>query len=90
MTPLRGNPWYLRGDTALRIDPLLLRVEAETRDVLPLERGSGGRILLAFSGQKGEPYESVRREYCYASVGERDAETAGGKAKAGTSKPEGA
>jgi DNA-binding IclR family transcriptional regulator len=46
-------------------------------DVLPLERGSGGRILLAFGGAKGEPYESIRAEYCYASVGERDSETAG-------------
>jgi len=46
-------------------------------DVLPLERGSGGRILLAFSGTKGEPYETIRTEYCYASVGERDSETAG-------------
>ena len=46
-------------------------------DVLPLERGSGGRILLAFGGAKGEPYESIRSEYCYASVGERDSETAG-------------
>ena len=51
-------------------------------DVLPLERGSGGRILLAFSGAKGEPFETVRSEYCYASVGERDAETAGGSGKA--------
>ena len=46
-------------------------------DVLPLERGSGGRILLAFGGARGEPYETIRKEYCYASVGERDAETAG-------------
>jgi DNA-binding IclR family transcriptional regulator len=46
-------------------------------DVLPLERGSGGRILLAFSGNKGEPYETIRNEYCYSSVGERDSETAG-------------
>ena len=46
-------------------------------DVLPLERGSGGRILLAFGGAKGEPYETIRTEYCYASVGERDSETAG-------------
>ena len=46
-------------------------------DVLPLERGSGGRVLLAFGGAKGEPYETIRREYCHASVGERDAETAG-------------
>jgi DNA-binding IclR family transcriptional regulator len=46
-------------------------------DVLPLDRGSGGRILRAFSGAKGEPYEMIRREHSYASVGERDAETAG-------------
>jgi len=46
-------------------------------DVLPLERGAGGRILLAFSGAKGEPYETIRTEYCYTSVGERDADTAG-------------
>ena len=46
-------------------------------DVLPLDRGSGGRILLAFGGARGQPYETIRKEYCYASVGERDAETAG-------------
>lgn len=46
-------------------------------DVLPLERGSGGRVLLAFSDAKGEPYQTIRTEYCYASVGERDSETAG-------------
>jgi len=46
-------------------------------DVLPLERGSGGRILLAFGGAKGEPYDTIRREHCCASVGERDSETAG-------------
>jgi DNA-binding IclR family transcriptional regulator len=46
-------------------------------DVLPLDRGSAGRILRAFGGAKGEPYETIRNEHCYASVGERDAETAG-------------
>jgi DNA-binding IclR family transcriptional regulator len=46
-------------------------------DVLPLDRGSGGRILLAFGATKGEPYETIRTEYCYASVGERDSDTAG-------------
>ena len=34
-------------------------------------------ILLAFGGTRGEPYETIRTEYCYASVGERDSETAG-------------
>jgi len=46
-------------------------------DILPLERGSGGRVLLAFSGAKGEPYDTIRAEYCYASVGERDTESTG-------------
>jgi len=45
-------------------------------DVLPLDRGSGGRILLAFSGAKGKLYETIRKDHCYASVGEPDPETA--------------
>lgn len=46
-------------------------------DVLPLQQGSGGRVLAAFSGQAGETYDSIRR-HCYAySFGERDPDTAG-------------
>jgi DNA-binding IclR family transcriptional regulator len=46
-------------------------------DVLPLEQGSGGRVLRAFSGQAGESYERVRRDCYSASFGERDPDTAG-------------
>jgi DNA-binding IclR family transcriptional regulator len=46
-------------------------------DVLLLDRGSGGRVLLAFAGAKGEPYETTRRDHYYISLGERDPETAG-------------
>ena len=46
-------------------------------DVLPLLAGSGGRVLRAFSGEQGEPYETIRQTYCYVSEGERDPETAG-------------
>jgi DNA-binding IclR family transcriptional regulator len=46
-------------------------------DVLPLSAGSGGRVLAAFSGEKGEPYETIRRTCHYVSLGERDPETAG-------------
>jgi DNA-binding IclR family transcriptional regulator len=46
-------------------------------DVLPLDRGSGGRILLAFDGAKGDPYETMRKQHYYVSLGERDPETAG-------------
>lgn len=46
-------------------------------DVLSLRQGSGGRVLEAFSGMRGEPYERVRRDYCAWSFGERDPDTAG-------------
>lgn len=41
---------------------------------LPLNLGSPGRVLLAFSGEPDEPYESVRRAGYMLSLGERDAE----------------
>ncbi|SHI17205.1 IclR family transcriptional regulator [Pollutimonas bauzanensis] len=40
---------------------------------LPIDRGSGGRVLLAFSGAEGEPYDQIRREGYYISLGEVDA-----------------
>jgi DNA-binding IclR family transcriptional regulator len=39
---------------------------------LPLELGAPGRIILAFEGTPGEPYETVRRQGYYLSKGERD------------------
>ncbi|HRO59611.1 MAG TPA: IclR family transcriptional regulator [Burkholderiaceae bacterium] len=41
---------------------------------LPLELGSPGRVILAFSGEDGEPYESIRRAGYMISLGERDPE----------------
>ena len=46
-------------------------------DMLPLERGSGGRILAAFSGATGAVYNRIRQEGFYISTGERDPETFG-------------
>lgn len=46
-------------------------------DVLPLQQGSGGRVLGAFSGLSGEPYERIRENCCAWSFGERDPDTAG-------------
>ena len=31
-------------------------------DVLPLDRGAGGRVLLAFAGAKGRLYAQIRRD----------------------------
>ena len=63
--------------------PLPNRIQAPIRymvregDVLPLRAGSGGRVLAAFSGAEGEPYETIRRTYHFVSIGDRDPETAG-------------
>jgi DNA-binding IclR family transcriptional regulator len=45
--------------------------------VQDMERGAGGRVLLAFLGRAGEPYDEIRRHYFYLSLGERDPEVAG-------------
>lgn len=37
----------------------------------PLVRGSPGRVILAFSGEPGEPYESIRHAGFATSIGER-------------------
>lgn len=54
-----------------------VRYTVQEGSVLPLESGSGGRVLAAFSGWEGEPYETIRRTGVYVSIGERDADTAG-------------
>lgn len=54
-----------------------IRYNIREGDVLPLDKGSGGRVLLAFAGTQGEPYETIRRTGFHMSFGERDPETAG-------------
>ncbi|HWI12610.1 MAG TPA: IclR family transcriptional regulator [Burkholderiales bacterium] len=69
--------FYVReGDSRIcvvRVDgPQPVRYHARLGEVLPLDRGAPGRVLLAYSGEPGEPYESVRRAGCFATFGERD------------------
>lgn len=54
-----------------------IRYTIREGDVLPLLAGTGGRVLAAFSGVQGEPYETIRKTYHCLSVGDRDPETAG-------------
>ncbi|AZO63328.1 MAG: IclR family transcriptional regulator [Mesorhizobium sp.] len=54
-----------------------IRYTIREGDVLPLLVGSGGRVLAAFSGEQGEPYETIRKTYSYISIGDRDPQTAG-------------
>ena len=46
-------------------------------DVLPLDRGAGGRVLRAFGGARGVTYEAIRRDWGVALLGDRSAELAG-------------
>lgn len=56
----------------LRVDsPQLLRDHVRAGDILPLDRGAGGRVLMAFSGAKGMPYSQIRREGVAVRHGDR-------------------
>lgn len=57
----------------VRVDgPHPIRYHTRLGEVLPLNSGAAGRVLLAYSGEPGEPYESIRRAGVQATFGERD------------------
>ncbi len=64
-----------QGDQRLvlyRVDsPQLLRDHVRAGDLLPLDRGAGGRVLSAFTGAKGRLYDQVRREGYVRVSGDR-------------------
>ncbi|QHE77735.1 IclR family transcriptional regulator [Hydrogenophaga sp. PBL-H3] len=58
-----------------RVDgPQTIRHHVRVGIGLPLDLGAPGRVILAFSGEAGEPYESIRRRGFHLSMGEREAE----------------
>lgn len=61
-----------------RVDsPQLLRDHVRAGDVLPLDRGAGGRVLQAFAGQRGAVYDKIRREGFVELHGDRVPELTG-------------
>lgn len=64
-----------QGDQRLclfRVDsPQLLRDHVRAGDVLPLKRGAGGRVLMAFSGARGKVYDQIRRDGYVHAVSDR-------------------
>ncbi len=64
-----------QGDQRLclyRVDsPQPIRDHIRAGTLLPLNRGSGGRVLLAFEGEQGEIYEQIRKEKQMSSNGDR-------------------
>lgn len=65
-----------QGDQRLclyRVDsPHPLRDHVRAGDLLPLERGAGGRVLLAFSGQRGKLYADIRAAGVVTLHGDRN------------------
>ncbi|WP_029045012.1 IclR family transcriptional regulator [Cupriavidus sp. amp6] len=59
----------------LRVEgPQAIRHHVRIGAALPLDSGSPGRVILAFSGEPGELYETIRRRGFHLSLGEREAE----------------
>jgi DNA-binding IclR family transcriptional regulator len=56
--------------------PQSVRHNVRIGERLPLDRGAPGRVILAFSGANGAPYEAIRERGFHISLGEREAEVA--------------
>lgn len=56
----------------LRVDsPQVLRDHVRAGDLLPLDRGAGGRVLMAYSGANGEIYDRIRKDGYVVVTGDR-------------------
>ncbi len=61
-----------------RVDsPQPIRYHVQVGELLPLDRGAGGRVISAFSGAKGAIYDRIRAEGAAALVGDRSPDLAG-------------
>jgi DNA-binding IclR family transcriptional regulator len=55
-----------------RVDsPQLVRDHIQAGDLLPLDRGAGGRVLCAFHGAKGSLYDAIRKDGFVVVDGDR-------------------
>jgi DNA-binding IclR family transcriptional regulator len=56
--------------------PQSVRHHVRIGERLPLDKGAPGRVILAFSGAAGEPYETIRKQGFHISLGEREPDVA--------------
>jgi DNA-binding IclR family transcriptional regulator len=54
--------------------PQSVRHNVRIGERLPLDKGAPGRVILAFSGERGKLYEQIRQCGFHLSMGERDPE----------------
>jgi DNA-binding IclR family transcriptional regulator len=56
-----------------RVDSIQsVRHHTRVGDMLPLDRGAPGRVMLAFANADGQPYDEIRRRFFHVTMGERD------------------
>jgi DNA-binding IclR family transcriptional regulator len=62
-----------------RVDsPQPLSDQSRVGDLLPMDRGSGGHVLLAFRGKPGRTYDRIRKQgYAASPISDRSPELAG-------------
>lgn len=61
----------------VRVDgPQTIRHHVRMGEILPVNRGASGRVLLAFSGETGQLYDRIRRIGHHVTRGERDPQVA--------------
>ncbi|OZI15841.1 IclR family transcriptional regulator [Bordetella genomosp. 7] len=61
-----------------RVDsPRPVRDHIRVGDLLPLEQGAGGRVMLAYEGEPGDIYARIRQQQVAILAGDRVAEVAG-------------
>ena len=61
-----------------RVDsPQPVRDSAKAGDLMPIDRGAGGRVILAFEGAAGATYDRIRTECVAVLRGDRVPELAG-------------
>lgn len=56
--------------------PHAVRFHVRIGQELPLDKGSAGKVILAFSGAPGEEFDEIRRTGYWISIGERDPDVA--------------
>jgi DNA-binding IclR family transcriptional regulator len=70
-----------QGDARLclyRVDsPQLVRDHIQAGDLLPLDRGAGGRVLMAYAGARGAIHDRIRKDGVVTLTGDRVAELTG-------------
>jgi DNA-binding IclR family transcriptional regulator len=69
--------FYVREGNArvciVRVDgPQTIRHHVRVGELLPINRGAIGRVLLAFSGEPGKLYDNIRASGHHFTAGERD------------------